>query len=97
MSSPLSLSLSESFFGQEIMYSYAEYTEHCRQTKEFEASYANYTVCESESKAFKNIKITIHEGQWAMISKSKTPTIHFLTHHPKMVHAIENFRVPIAE
>lgn len=97
MSSPLSLSLSESFFGQEIMYSYAEYTEHYRQTKEFEASCANYTVCESESKAFKNIKITIHEGQWAMISKSKTPTIHFLIHHPKMVHAIENFSVPIAE
>ncbi|MGN1195606.1 MAG: helix-turn-helix domain-containing protein [Acutalibacteraceae bacterium] len=97
MSSPLSLSISEAFFDKEVMYSYAEYTEHYRQTKEFEANCANYTVLENESKGFKNIKITIHEGEWAMISKNKAPTVHFLTYHPKMVNAIERFKIPVTE
>ena len=40
---------------------------------------------------FRNIQVRILEGKWVLISKSKHPAISFVIHHPKLLHAIENF------
>ncbi|MBR1731446.1 MAG: hypothetical protein IJ725_03315, partial [Ruminococcus sp.] len=92
---PVCLSIAGLFSDTRITYSYAEYTEHFAQTKAFSEKHNNYTVKQNAERAFKNIKIIIHEGSNVIISKDKAPTIHFAIHHPKLVNAIENFYIPI--
>lgn len=61
----------------------------------------NYSFCipaeENKSPAFRHIQILIHEGSWAIVSKEKTPAIHFVIRHPKMREAMENITMPIVE
>ena len=40
-------------------------------------------------RTFNNIQILILEKHWVMISKNKSPSIHFTIHHPKLRNAIE--------
>lgn len=94
---PVRLSVAGMFINKRIDYTYAEYTEHLAQTKAFAETRRNYTLKQNAERAFKNIKIIIHEGSNVVISKDIAPTIHFVIHHPKLVSAIENFYIPIAE
>ena len=59
------------------------------QTVEFEKKYHNYKVSEQKTQIFKNIQIRIKNNKWIIISKNKSPVIHFIIHHPKMIKAIE--------
>lgn len=47
--------------------------------------------------AFKNIQVFVKSGKWAIISKEKTPRIHFVIRHPKLVDAIESFKPAVTE
>lgn len=94
---PMSLSLSDAFYENEITYTYEEYREHLRLTKEYAESHTNYSVHLNKGQAFRNIQMIIHEGKWVMISKNKAPVIHFVMRHSKMVDALESFIVPVAE
>lgn len=94
---PMTLSLSEMFFEQELFYTYEEYLEHFEQTKRFAAAHSNYSVKQTSAQIFRNLQIHIHEGKWAMVSKSKSPAIHFVIQHPKLRNAIENFIPPVME
>ena len=42
-------------------------------------------------------QIQILEGSYVLISKAKSPVIHFVIRHPKMVSALENFIPPVME
>lgn len=88
--SPLTLSLSGAFYEQEIYYTYEEYMEHYKQTMAFAEKYQNYTISAQHTRVFKNIQIQMKHNEWVMISKNKSPVIHFVIHHPKMIRAIEN-------
>lgn len=57
----------------------------------------NYSVTVTHQLPFRNIQIIILEGEWVMVSKNKFPAIHFVIHHPKMCHALENMIVPVME
>lgn len=46
---------------------------------------------------FRNLQVIMHEGRWAMVSKNKSPAIHFVIHHPKLCGALENFIPPVIE
>ena len=94
---PLSLDLSGAFCEQDIFYTYEEYLEHLKSTEQFTRTHTNYTLKKTSSHAFINLQIIIHEGKWAMISKSKSPSIHFVVRHPKLLNAIENFIPPVVE
>lgn len=94
---PMVLSLSGAFYETELTYTYEEYMEHLKQTQELESKCSNYSLKISHGLAFRNIQIEIHKRKWVMISKNKTPVIHFVIRHPKMVHALENFVAPIRE
>ena len=94
---PMILSLSDLFFEKEMVYTYEDYLKHLQQTKDFCIKNANYTVKLNQDAVFRNIRISIHEGKWAMISKNKTPVIHFVIKHSKMLYAIEHFKVPVSE
>lgn len=94
---PMTLSLSGMFYEQDIFYTYEEYQEHLKQTKQFAENHPNYNFNQTASYTFRNLQINMHEGKWAMVSKGKSPAIHFVIHHPKLRKAIENFIPPVAE
>ena len=95
-SSPF-LSLSYSFYEGKIYYTYEEYLEHLKQTKKYEKNVNNYKLNTHYNHTFKNIEVLILEKNWVMISKSTSPSIHFIIHHPKLRSAIENFIPPVIE
>ena len=88
-SAPLLLSLSGAFFEREIQYTYEEYTEHCRLTRELSAANSSYSISELRTSVFRNIQIQMKRDEWVMVSKSKSPAIHFIIRHPKMLNAFE--------
>lgn len=94
---PPVLDLSGIFCETNLPYSEEEYRMHMSDTKAFARKNPNYILRISTTHAFHNLQILVHEGQWAMISKSKAPAIHFIIHHPKLRNAIENFIPPIVE
>ena len=94
---PPVLDLSEIFCEINIPYTEEEYMAHMSDTKAFTRKNPNYILRISTNSVFHNLQILIHEGQWAMVSKEKAPTIHFVIHHPKLRNAIENFIPPIVE
>lgn len=95
--SPPMLELSGIFCEEDIPYNEEEYTAHLKESMVFAEQNPNYTLKCSTAHAFHNLKIIIHEGQWVMVSKGKTPAIHFVIRHPKLRSAIESFIPPITE
>ena len=94
---PPVLDLSGIFCETNLPYSEEEYRMHMSDTKAFSRKNPNYILQINTTHTFNNLQILVHEGQWAMISKSKAPAIHFIIHHPKLRNAIENFIPPIVE
>lgn len=97
MQNPMTLSAFDSFTEKELVYTYEEYTEHLARTREFAKTHPNYSVVSSDGFAFRNLRISINEGNWAMVSKEKSPAMHFVIRHPRLRTAIENFVPPIVE
>lgn len=91
------LSLSDSFYVNDIYYNFEEYLEHLTDTKKYMNNHNNYKILENTTNTFKNINITIHYGKWVIISKNTHPAIHFVIQHPKLRNAIENFIAPVVE
>lgn len=94
---PMLLAVSGVFMEKEIPYTYEEYREHLGMSTEFAKKHENYMLTISHSQTFRNIQIQILEDKWVLISKSKTPVVHFLIRHPKMVNALQNFIPPVTE
>lgn len=94
---PIMLTLSGVFYERNIPYTYAEYRAHLSSTAQYAALHPNYRIRKTTAHAFRNLQISLHEGQWAMVSKSKSPAIHFVIHHPKLREAIECFQPPVVD
>ncbi|MGN0509450.1 MAG: helix-turn-helix domain-containing protein [Ruminococcus sp.] len=94
---PMLLSLSGMFFENDIVYTYDDYLEHLKQTERYAEHNKNYIFKQTSAHTFRNLQIIMHEGKWAMISKGKSPAIHFVIHHPKLRKAIENFIPPVTD
>ena len=94
---PLCLSLSFMFYDKNLEYTFEEYLEHLRLTREFADNNKNYSIMQTKGNTFSNIQITIHENEYVIISKNKAPTIHFVLRHPTLRTAIENLEFPISE
>lgn len=94
---PPSLELSGIFCEKDIFYNRDEYFSHLESSKKFAAEHPNYSFKETSAHTFRNLQIIMHEKQWAMISKSKAPAIHFVIRHPKLRNAIENFIPPVVD
>lgn len=93
----INLPLSGVFYEKDVLYDYDDYALHLRQTLDFEAAHPNYSLLQTEENAFCNLQIIMNLGHWAMVSKEKSPAIHFVIHHPKLRGAIEKFSPPIVE
>ena len=94
---PMVLPLSGMFYKKDIIYTWEDYQEHLRLIQEYKKQHSGYDFVENTTPAFRNIQICIHEKKWVMVSKNKTPAIHFLIRHPKMRDAFENMVIPFFE
>lgn len=65
-------------------------SDEINNVKEYACSHHGYSIrpCDTD---FHNISISVHEGRWAMISKSNAPAIHFVVRYSKLRDAIENY------
>lgn len=94
---PVSMSLSGAFYERDIPYTYQAYLEHIEQTEKFAAAHPRCRLELTAGSTFRNLQIVMHEGQWAMVSKEKSPAIHFVIRHAKLRSAIESFEPPLVE
>lgn len=94
---PMHLSVSGCFYEAPLMYSYEEMNEHLKETQAFEQGSENYHLMINEISAFRNIQIEIVQDQYVIVSKIKSPSIHFVIEHPQLVHALQNFTIPVIE
>lgn len=94
---PVFLSVSGLFVNREILCTYEEYAEHVRLMRKFEAEHTNFSCIADKNSPFRNIQIFMHSGQWVMLSKNKTPTIHLYINHSKLRQALENILSPYGE
>ena len=92
-----SLLLNNLFYDKKINYTYKEYMEHLKLTKDFSKNENNYEINYIKEKTFKNITISFLKDNYVIISKSSNPTIHFVIKHPKLIESIENFNPLVKE
>ena len=92
---PPVLSVPELFLTRGLSYTHEIYSDHLEQTRAFALSLDECTLEISEKLTFKNIDIIIIKGKEVLVSKAKSPTIHFVIKHPRMVKSFENYTVPI--
>ena len=88
---PMYLSISGCFYACPLLYSYEDMLHHLKETQLYAEAHENYHLKLSEISAFRNIQIEIIKDQYVMISKIKSPSIHFVLEHPTMVHALQTF------
>ena len=94
---PMYLSVSGCFFETPILYSYEDMTAHLAETQCYAQAHGNYTLRLNEISAFRNIQIEILKDRYVIVSKIKSPSIHFVIKHPMLVNALQNFTVPVLE
>ena len=93
---PVFLSLSGLFYDKDIFYTYEEYIEHLKQARDFQEKNERYSLLIRNDLDYRNIQIFIHENEWVMISKNKSPAIHFIVRHPVMRQNLEDMLETIA-
>ena len=94
---PMGLSLAGMFYPHDIRLTYEEYREYLSLCRAFEQSHPGYSCTPDKNTPFRNIQITILENDCVVVTKNKSPAIHFVIRHPKMCVAIENMVLPIIE
>lgn len=94
---PPALSLADLFIENDIPYTPEEYETHLKETLRFAKKHPNLTIEQNPHPAFHNISFTVAGDRLVTVSKEKSPAIHFVIHHKKMVQAFRNFIPPIVE
>ncbi|MGN0996065.1 MAG: hypothetical protein ACI4PG_04080, partial [Candidatus Ventricola sp.] len=94
---PMGLSLAGMFYPRDLPLTYPEYQEYLNACDAFARTHPGYTCRRESNPPFRNIQISIVEGSRVMVTKSKSPVIHFVIRHPKMCDAIENMVLPVIE
>lgn len=88
---PVSISLSGMFCEEDVTYTYEQYVEHIAMTCDEARIRENLTVDLNSPAVFRNIQVLIGQGKWALVSKAKSPAIHFLVENPQLLAAIEGY------
>ena len=94
---PALLPLAGAFFERDVRYTYEEYRAHIEATQSRAEAEANYAVELSRERAFRHLQILVREGEWVLVSKQKSPAIHFVVRHPQLRRAIEHMTLPVIE
>ena len=88
---PVSVIIPEIFYEDNLYYTYEEYLAHIRSTALYLKKYPNAQLYTSARQAFRNIVISVIGNEFAVISKSRRPSVHFILRHPRLIDAINSF------
>ena len=91
------LALADTFLEQEIALTIEEYERCTEAITSLASQYPNLKTEYSRNLTFHNINITIAGEKMVIVSKEKSPAIHFVIHHKKMIRAFKNFIPPIVD
>lgn len=94
---PMLLSVSGCFYKLPIVYNYKQLLAHLKETQDFADANQRYILNTNELTAFRNIQIEIMENEYVIISKIKSPSIHFVIRHPRLINALQNFTIPVID
>lgn len=94
---PVTLHFPAIFCKHTITLSYDEYLAHLAATQEYAEKNCNFILNPVDIIPFHNIKICIISGKYFIISKAKSPSIHFVIYHKKMLDGMENFYLAYQE
>ncbi len=94
---PMSLSLAGCFFTTPILYTYEDMLAHLQETKEYADAHSHYALKINDVSPFHNIQVEIVKNKYVIVSKQKSPSIHFVIRQPQLVEALQNFTVPVVE
>ena len=94
---PAVLPVAECFLEKDILLTYQEYRTCVEAAMAYADAHNNYQFSLIKAKGFHNIQIICRMEKWCMVSKNKTPSIHFVIHHPKLRYALENMILPIRD
>lgn len=94
---PAVLPVAECFLEKDILLTYQEYRICVEAAMAYADAHNNYQFSLIKAKGFHNIQIICRMEKWCMVSKNKTPSIHFVIHHPKLRYALENMILPIRD
>ena len=91
------LSLADVFAEKQPALTQQEYQACLEALQQMCRDYPSLSFCQDPQPTFRNINITISGSQTVIVSKEKSPAIHFVIHHKKMIRAFQNFIPPIVE
>lgn len=91
------LALADLFMDNEITLTGTEYKECATALRQLAAEHENLHLEFDPRTAFHHINIAIIGNKMVIVSKEKSPAIHFVIHHKKMVQAFRNFIPPIID
>lgn len=91
------LALADLFLDKEISLTYEEYAACIKALRKMEEENENLQLEFDPSPIFHHINICIIGDKSVIVSKEKSPTIHFVIHHKKMIRAFRNFIPPIVD
>ena len=86
---PLRLSLSDDFCEMPLTYTYQEYCRHLEELRNIR--HPRYRLLLREEPVFRNIRIALKRGKWAVFTKAQTPVIHFVIRNPKLLYAVQDY------
>ena len=70
---------------------WAEVAQGVSLTHAYAQANPTYRVQTARARCARNLQILLHEGSWAMVSKSKSPAVHFVIRHEGMRRALESY------
>lgn len=91
------LPLAYLFPARDYYYTAEEYDRHLKETRAYAAEHPNLTLSFDRAPAFRNLSYTVTEDGEVLISKGKSPTIHFVTRHPTIVNAFRQYIPPLID
>lgn len=89
-SSPLRFSFADLFMDLEREIPYDDYLKYKDELASLSEEHPGFIFEPDPSPKFRNINITIAGDKMVIVSKEKSPTIHFVIYHRKMIRAFQN-------
>ena len=87
----LPLSLSDLFLEESVVLDQRRSAAAVNELEELAQKYPSFETAYDPDPVFRNTNITIIENKYVVVSKEKSPAIHFVIHHRKMVCAFQDY------
>ena len=91
------LPLAYLFPDTDYYYTAEEYACHLEETLTYAREHPNLSLSFDRAPAFRNISYTVTDDGEVLVSKSKSPSVHFVIRHPVIVDAFRHYIPPLID